>query len=223
MVTHLEKRIYNTYLAISRSKQNKPFKLRQDFKKFEEDPNYTPIKKLANFFDRHQNVNINDYFIAPYAIYKNDVNAFYDLKFYLSAKARNIYTMYMKRQDTQHPDSQHIIKKCKDSMHFIYKYCKDNSITLDQYLSQKTSGIIPDFGLHLKDRKVNIYTLFAFDSFEKKFYEIPKDMLAFMFGEIYNDFARLRMRYLQSEDCKRVCKSGLNEIKKILEKKLKRN
>lgn len=223
MVTQLEKRIYNTHLAITRSKNNKPFKLRENFSKFEEEPHYALVKKLANFFERHQNVNINDFFIAPFVIYKNDTNPFYDLKFYLTAKARSIYTIYMKRQDTQHPDSTHTIKKCKDSLMFIYKYCKEKNIRAEDYLSQKSSGIIPDFGLHLKDRKINIYTLFAFDHFEKRFFEIPNDMLAFMFGDIYNDFTNIRMRYLQSEDCKRVCKTGLNEIKKILDKLKKKN
>lgn len=222
MVTSLEKRIYNTYLAVSRSKNNQPFKLRENFDKFEEEPHFISVKKLANFFERHQNVSINDFFIAPFAIYKNDTKAFYDLKFYISAKARSIYTMYMKKKDKQSPDSDSSIKRCKDSMMFIYKYCMKKKISLDKYLFEKSSGQFPDFILHLKDRKVDIYTLFAIDGFEKKFFESPQDLLAFMFGDLYNDFTKLRMAYMRSETCKRVCKTGLNEIKNIIEKKLKR-
>jgi len=222
MVTPLEKRIYNTYLAISRSKNNQPFKLRENFNGFEEHQHYVPVKKLANFFERHQNVSINDFFIAPYVIYKNDTKAFYDLKFYISAKARSIYTMYMKKKDKQSPDSDTAIKKCKESMMFVYKYCMKKEIPLNKYLSEKSSGQFPDFILHLKDRKVDIYTLFAIDGFEKKFFESPHDLLAFMFGDLYNDFTKFRMAYLRSENCKRVCKTGLNEIKNIIDKKLKR-
>lgn len=222
MVTPLEKRIYNTYLIVSRTKNNQPFKVRQNFNKFEDEPHYISVKKLANFFERHQNVSINDFFLAPYDIYKNDIKQFYDIKFYLSAKARSIYTMYMKKKDKESPDSETAIKRCKDSMLYIYKYCMKRKINIDKYLFEKSSGQFPDFIIHLKDRKVDIYTLFAIDGFERKFFESPQDLLAFMFGDLYNDFTKFRMAYLRSENCKRVCKSGLNEIKNIIEKKLKR-
>ena len=60
MVTGFEKQIYNCYLANVRSRNGQPFKLRKKWKGFEDDPNYYYVKKLAYFFRRHDNINIDD-------------------------------------------------------------------------------------------------------------------------------------------------------------------
>lgn len=216
MVTALEKRIYNTFLAVSRKKQNKPFKLRENFSNFEQDKNYQNIKKLSHFFNRFGEIDINDFILAPYAIYENDVDAYYELSFYLTQKARKVYSLYMKKKDSNNIESEQTIQKCKDSILFIYKFCKEKKIPLNDYILQKTGCIVPDFCVHLKERKVNIYTLLAIEGFEQKFFEIPKDIFALMFGNKYNDFAKIRMMFLRSDNCKRVCKTGLKEIKKHL-------
>lgn len=213
MITTIEKRIYNTFLAISRKKQNKPFKLRQDFDNFEEDEKYPAIKKLAYFFDRFPNIDINDYFLAPYAIYVNDENTYYDLSFYLSQKARAVYTMYIKKKESVDVDSEENLNKCKDSLMFIYKYCKDKGCSVSEYLNQKDdNSLLPAFAVHLKNRDVNVYALFAFEDFENKFFQIPADLLDFIFGGLYNDFAQYRRKFMMSTQCKQVCRSGLKII-----------
>lgn len=214
MITSTEKRIYNTFLAISRKKQNKPFKLRQDFENFEQDEKFPAIKKLAYFFERFPNIDINDFFLAPYSIYVNDENTYYDLQFYLSQKARAVYTMYMKKKESVDADSEENLKKCKDSLLFIYKFCKDKGCSVKEYLNIKEeNSLLPAFAVHLKNRDINIYTLFAFEDFETKFFQIPSDLLEFIFGSLYTDFAQLRRKFVMSEKCKQVCRNGLNIIK----------
>lgn len=214
MITSTEKRIYNTFLAISRKKQNKPFKLRQDFENFEQDEKYPAIKKLAYFFERFPSIDINDYFLAPYAIYVNDENTYYDLQFYLSQKARSVYTMYMKKKENVDADSEENLKKCKESLMFIYKYCKDKGCSVEKYLEQEScdGSLLPAFAVHLKNRDINVYALFAFEDFENKFFRIPADLLEFMFGSLYTDFAQLRRKFVMSEKCKQVCRTGLKII-----------
>lgn len=213
MITTIEKRIYNTFLAISRKKQNKPFKLRQDFDKFEEDEKYPAIKKLAYFFERFPNIDINDYFLAPYAIYVNDENTYYDLSFYLSQKARSVYTLYLKKKESVDIESEENLNKCKESLMFIYKYCKNKGCSINEYLDQKDeNALLPAFAVHLKNRDINVYALFAFEDFENKFFQIPADLLEFIFGSLYNDFAQLRRKFMMSEKCKQVCRSGLKII-----------
>ena len=58
-----EKQIYNTYLIVSRSINNKPFKTRKDFTNFEKKPEYLAVKKLAAFFKKHRQLNINSFFL----------------------------------------------------------------------------------------------------------------------------------------------------------------
>ena len=213
MITSTEKRIYNTFLAISRKKQNKPFKLRQDFEDFEQDEKYPAIKKLAYFFERFPNIDINDYFLAPYSIYVNDENTYYDLQFYLSQKARSVYTMHMKKKENVEADSEENLKKCKESLLFIYKYCKDKGFSVEEYLNLKEeNSLLPAFAVHLKNRDINVYALFAFEDFENKFFQIPADLLEFIFGSLYNDFAQLRRKFVMSEKCKQICRSGLKII-----------
>lgn len=213
MITSTEKRIYNTFLAISRKKQNKPFKLRQDFENFEQDEKYPAIKKLAYFFERFPSIDINDYFLAPYSIYVNDENTYYDLQFYLTQKARSVYTMHMKKKESVDVDSEENLNKCKESLMFIYKYCKDKGLPVEEYLNLKEeNSLLPAFVVHLKNRDINVYALFAFEDFENKFFRIPADLLEFMFGSLYNDFAQLRRKFVMSEKCKQVCRTGLKII-----------
>ena len=49
-MNEFEKQIYNTYIIVSRSINNKPFKVRKDFTDFEKKPEYLAVKKLAIFF-----------------------------------------------------------------------------------------------------------------------------------------------------------------------------
>jgi hypothetical protein len=95
-VTGREKHIYNTWLAVVRSNNNKPFKLRKNWTAFEEKPEYYQIKKLANFFNRHDNIDINDFFTSPFKVYPEPAN--YDLQFYNTMKALTCYKIYINKK-----------------------------------------------------------------------------------------------------------------------------
>lgn len=103
-MTGLEKTIYNTWLATTRSSNNKPFRLRKDWSGFEDKPEYFYVKKLANTFKRYDNVDINEWFKAPYEIYKEDKQTVYDLKFYTSMKAFNCYKLTKTKFKKQTPE-----------------------------------------------------------------------------------------------------------------------
>lgn len=91
-MTEFEKQIYNCWLAVTRAGANKPYKLRKKWDDFEENRDYIFVKKLAYFFRRHDNINISDYFKAPYIVYNELV--VYDLRFYNSMKAMKCYKIY---------------------------------------------------------------------------------------------------------------------------------
>ena len=92
-MTFLEKDIYNTYIRVSRSKQNLPYKYRKNFDNFADTSNYVYVKKLGKFFTKFSHINVSDFFDAPYEIYPD--NDSYDLRFYITPKAVKIYSSYI--------------------------------------------------------------------------------------------------------------------------------
>ena len=158
-----EKQIYNTYLIVSRSINNKPFKTRKDFTNFEKKPEYLAVKKLAAFFKKHRHLNINSFFEAPFFVYNED---YFGIDFFCTHKAIATYTRYNDNFLVENPDSKASSKKIKESIMFITNFCKEHSIKITDYIEHK-DGSYYSFLNHIKDRKINIYILFAFKNFER--------------------------------------------------------
>lgn len=158
-----EKQIYNTYLIVSRSINNKPFKTRKDFTNFEKKSEYLAVKKLAAFFKKHRHLNINSFFEAPFFVYNED---YFGIDFFCTHKAIATYTRYNDNFLVENPDSKVSSKKIKESIMFITNFCKEHNIKLSDYIEHKDSSYY-SFLNHIKDRKINIYILFAFKNFER--------------------------------------------------------
>ena len=213
-MTQLEQHIYNTFLRISRSSLGKPYKLRQDFSEFEQNEEYPIVQRLARFFLNLPNVNMEEFFAAPYKVYSD--NNYHDLSYYLSRNAVKVYSLYKKQQDATDPDNSVILQDILNSIKFIKSFCKDNNIkALDEYLSHKTNQL-NTFILHLKERKVNIYVLFGFSRFEEIFYQTSNEVLEFMFPTMITQMGTYRTRYYNSKKCKKLIENGLNLIVKQL-------
>ena len=75
-----------------RKGNNRPFRARKKWDGFEDKPEYFYVKKLANFFTRHDNIDMNEFFEAPFKIYPE--NEYYDIKFFTSLKAIKIYKIH---------------------------------------------------------------------------------------------------------------------------------
>ena len=69
-ITLSEKNIYNKYLAVTRSSQGKPFKLRKQFDDLD-DHKTACLKKLSLFFNKFKHVDMDDFFSAPWRIYND--------------------------------------------------------------------------------------------------------------------------------------------------------
>lgn len=158
-----EKQIYNTYLIVSRSINNKPFKTRKDFTNFEKKPEYLAVKKLAAFFKKHRHLNINSFFEAPFFVYNED---YFGIDFFCTHKAIATYTRYNDNFLVENPDSKASSKKIKESIMFITNFCKERNIKVTDYIEYK-DGSYYSFLNHIKDRRINIYILFAFKNFER--------------------------------------------------------
>lgn len=95
-MTGLEKHVYNRWLYNTRKHTGKPVRLRKNWDKFEERPEYANVKKLAMLFKKYDNIDIDDWFVAPYVIYSDKIQ--YDLKQYTLMKQFQTYRLYIQKK-----------------------------------------------------------------------------------------------------------------------------
>ena len=207
--------IYNTYLRISRSKRNLPFKYRKDFSDIANDEKYSTLLKLENFFKRNSYVNLNNFFEAPYELYSDE--KYFDMDFYLTQKAIKIYNLYQRKKTYIDPDSEIQIKSIKDGLFFIYNFCKNNQISLENYITHKTNNMNSVF-LHLKKKEVSIYNCLAFLNFQKIVNDNNYEILEFMLGDIISKLSIFRTKFYASNKCKKISQDGLKILKEKLDK-----
>lgn len=214
-LTQFEEYLYNTYLKTSRTKNNQPYKLRKNFSNLDESIVFC-LKKLSTFFNKHTHISPEDFFAAPFTVYNDE--PYFELSFYNSLKAVKAYTLYQNFLQTQAPDSDMQLECIQKSLKYILNFCKENSITLAEYITHK-DGINPTFLLHLKEYKVNIYTLLGFKNFEHEFRKIDSEIVRFMLNEqIYEQIQTTKVKLYGSTTAKRFIESGLLRINDILQK-----
>ena len=202
-MTEKDKYVYNCYLETSRKLNNKPFKYRKDFEKFEETDKFIPVNKLSAFFNKFPNINIKDFFEAPYFVY-NETQ--FDLNFYLTQKAIKAYTIYQTKFLPDNPDHEQSLLKIKASFLFIYKFCKQNKITFDEYTSFKSPGSQwHDFMIHLKNREISLYSLFVFPKFDSIILTYDSEIKNFTFGDTFQKINFYRTKYYSSLKAKKLC------------------
>ncbi|NBW56611.1 hypothetical protein EBR43_02265 [bacterium] len=207
-----EKIIYNTFLKISRSQSGLPFRLRKQWHGFEETPYYTQVLRLKNFFSRNKSVDVNEFFSAPFTIYPGESG--FDLAFYSSPKAIKIYTLAQKKKLFLSPDMPYHLNNIAKGLKYIWRFCQENNIKVLDYPKFK-NGVHPICITHIKERRVSIYNMFAFDSFEGEILRCEPEALRFVLGDIYDNIAVFRTKYLGSSNAKALSSLGL---KKLLDK-----
>jgi len=207
MISEKEKIIYNSFLYTQRASQNKPFRPRQNFDKIT-GTEEASIKKLFLLLSKYNHINYNDYFIAPYKIYGKD--NYFDLAFYNTTRALKCYTMYMKDKELSDPDNAETIKTAKECIKFIHKYCTQNNITLSQY-KNTIEGTIPVSLQHLREHKINFYTLHSLN-IETKLKQIDNQLLDFIVKDYYQISNTTRTKLAASRILKEKIKNGLKII-----------
>lgn len=210
-LNEFEKRIYNTFLRVSRSRQNKPFSYRKDFTKFP-DKDYVSVKKISNFLNKFSYIDLEDFLVAPYKVYSD--TEYFELEFYVGLKAVNVYSLYKKQQSSEDIDSPEQLINIKKSLIFIRDFCKDQNIQVSRYITHKT-GSSNSYILHLKEYRVNLYTLFGFSEFEDTIKKENTDVLRFILGEdILDKLSLFKVRYLNSNKARVLVEEGLKKLNK---------
>jgi hypothetical protein len=195
-MTEFEKYIYNTHLACSRKRQNKPYKYRNNFDNIDESTKLY-LYKLSKFFNSHKNVNVANFFDAPHIIYAD--SQYYDLSFYLSLKSVKIYKEYISKLHREGVNSDEMKQFFKNSAKFIVKFCNQCGISFKDYITHKPAGAsINIFIQHLKHGNVSIYFLNMYSNFESEYNKIGTELREFVLSENYN-LTKFKINYYNSE------------------------
>lgn len=192
MISIEEQNIYNTHLAVSRKVKHEPFKIRRDFSKLEESK-LAMLAKLARLFASYPSINQECFFYAPYRIY--DDSTYYPLDFYTTHKAVVCYTQYMKQIELEDPDNEQSMDRLKNSLKFVFLFCKENGLTFDEY-RVFSKGSLPCFLEHLKNHKINFYTLHAL-TFSNP--NIESKILEFVIPDFFLIFQKTKNKFFNSK------------------------
>lgn len=190
VLSDVDKKIYNLFLSTTRSKSGKPFKLRQNFDNLDENIS-ADLKKLSSLFLRVPHLFCKEFFEAPFEVLGE---GYYDLSFYASPKSIGTFNKFLKNKDEKDPDDQ--IERIKDSYKFIYVYCKDRKIRLNQYPFFKTISI-EDCLKHIKDRYVSMYIIFSFPELYSLIINLDSDVYSLFFGDM--DIQNLQLKMTRSK------------------------
>lgn len=219
-MTELEKKIYNTYLVTSRKSQNQPFSIRKDFEKFEEDPKYPYVSRISNIFKKLPYINMDDYFWAPYEVYKHDSGRVFGLDFYASLKALHTYKQYMKILEMSPVDEERQLQFIVESFRFILRFCSDHKITFDEYLDYRI-GFTPEWMKHYVENKISIYCLLDIPDIYDRMMGIEDDHRKLLLGDLEGKFYTFKDRFLKSKKAKELVKKGIELLRKQTDKNKK--
>jgi hypothetical protein len=209
--------VYNTYLSVSRGHMNKPWKARKDFEGFDKTPDGILCLRLDMFFKRFPQINIKDFLLAPYVIYKDEEH--FPLNFYLTQKAIACYSLLQKQRQEELPDTDGHIKHILASLKHIATICVNENLTLKQYQNAKagyTWRCLEDYS----NKNVNLYVLLALPCFDTIFDSLQIQDKELYLKNIYTDITKFKMRLNNSSKAKKIITEGLKRINNIsLDKK----
>lgn len=209
-LTDFEQHIYNTYLRISRSRKGLHFKYRKDFS-YLDNLYINSVKKIAIFLAKFPHIKLENYIKAPYEIYSDEEH--FELDYYTTLKATKAYTLFMKKQSMLDPDNEEQLKNIIESLKYINTFCKEHNIVISNYI-QHQIGNNPSYVLHLKEHRVNVYSLFGFQTFERSIRALDPELLKFILGEDFlNNLSKFRLKFFASKKAKVIVELGIQKLK----------
>lgn len=213
-LTYKEKNIYNTHLKVSRTFQNKPWRPRENFDKISPVEEET-IKKINNIIDSKNNINIENYFRAPYELWGD--TTYYPLEYFTKSKAIKAYKLWINKLFLEDPDNDIVIDMVKEGFLYIYRKCKEHNLkSIESYFELKS--FYPDFIVALGENSINYYNVLSINNYDKILKEFSKDEIDFIVYGFYNTIETLRSRYYRSQKLKKLNEKIKTKLNKILNK-----
>jgi len=209
--------VYNTYLSVSRGHKNKPWKARKDFEGFDKTPDGILCVRLDMFFKRFPQINIKDFLLAPYVIYKDEEH--FPLNFYLTQKAIACYSLLQSQRTEELPDTEGHIKHILESLKYLATTCINERISLSQYCNLKsgyTWRCLEDY----RNKQLNLYVLLSLFNFDTIFNSMQMQDKEIYLKTIANDIVKFKIRLNNSSRAKKIITEGLKRISELsLDKK----
>jgi hypothetical protein len=210
----IEKNIFNCHLATTRSAMGKPFKLRKKFDNLTDSALFY-LRRLRIFFTKFPEIDMREYFRAPYEMYK-DV-PYYDLEYFASPKAVKAYSLYKKQEHLQDLDQQ--MESVKSGLGFMANFCLENNLTWQQYTTGDQD--LPLWAIHVKEGHVPPVALFAISNLAEKLQNLGSELTELYLGDFGLDIYNQKLRYLKSTKIKSYIEKILPKIKHLLDKNQK--
>ena len=212
MITKFEQRLYNTYLYVSRTTRGKPFSARKDFSDFDSKKEYH-IRRISNLLVRYPHIDPDMYFKAAYEVYPDEDH--FDISYFSGMGAINAYTLYMKKLRELPPDDDYQIEKIKLSLKYIAKFCFENEIGLQEYVTHQT-GVTYDWMKQLKRHQISVYALMEFPAVYDIIMSVPEDERELLLGDYGKYYLGYKTKYLKSTKAQHLVKEAIKKIDKII-------
>lgn len=208
--------IYNTYLSVSRGARNQPWRARKDFSDFEKSEEYPYTKKLELFFNKFPQINVKDFFLAPFIVHKD--TEYLPISFYTTQKAIATYSIWKKQKLEESPDSESHINDIKRTLKFIATTCINEGISLTEYC-HKNSGYTTQPFIDFLANEVNIYVLISLPNFEEQLNILCNQDKQIYLKDLCNNIGRFKSKLFTSSRAKSLIANGLLLINNTTTKK----
>ena len=166
-------KVYNAHMILNRKRKGQPFRVKKDFKDFENHKDYRHYLALANFFNKKPEIDVDTFFEAT-SYFLSDVD-YIPIAEFAKSKALTNYVEYIKILDALDLDDKKNLEWCISTFKFINKFLKANNLKRREYLDFKSTSGSSDFLVHIKRNNVCKYALFVFPSFRNKLDELYRD------------------------------------------------
>jgi hypothetical protein len=153
---------------------------------------------MTSLLEKHPNICQEEFYnaIPPWEISEEE--------------AIKLYVKHMKEIELEDPDSDDSILRLKKSLKFVYLYCQEHGIKMEDYVKHG-SGPMVDCVSHLKAHNITFYTLHAL-TFSPSVVE--SELLEFVIPNFYITFQKTKNKFYSSKKMKalsKLAKEKLNE------------
>lgn len=210
MVSDNVKYIYNQYLKSLATQQNRGFRYRKNFDKFE-DENVNYCTKIHKLLSSYPHIDIETFFDAPN---KLNPETHFPLKYYATYPAMRSYTVWTKQRQNLPPDDPYHLAEIQKSFKFIATYCIQNKIQWDDYLV--CDDVVPHWVQHLKQQSITIYALMGYDGLRQEIDHLPNDVKSLYIQNIGDNYIKLKQSFMKSTKAKALVIQGHKRCKKYI-------
>ena len=192
-----QQEIYNQYLKALAKVNNRPYKLRKDFSKIDEET-LIILHRLELFFDKFSHIQPYNFFIA-FLEYKE--LKYTPLDSYLKQSAIIAYSRFNTQKYDEFIDSEKSLENFMQGARNIVAFCIENGLPTKDYRTSVNSNGVPWILIHLNEQKISYYHLHALDISRTN---IKSDYTDIVFRDFDEMFLSTKQKYINSNKLKQL-------------------